>query len=508
MLARIPLIGPFGHVVVAVAIIVAIWSLLRSPVVLGVIELPMSGAAHALRQIGFLAPDDLSSALLKIDLFRIVLAALVFGRFWPEFLAARQGAPLAMYSATVSGLLLSGTLAIGIATPLVALLLALNLNLVIDVAGQTYSLGSMVVANALIPILIAPTGYTLSIDALLRRRKVRPVQALYDVWGAPDLDRVQVGRVLGLLAYACLTVYSAVRHLGAPTWRNGTMTAVLLLSPVASPKWAPLAQRMYAAAPRAFLAFSLFATYGMLAWQLGLLPLALLSRWSRRWVIVWGLAYFWLSTYVLHIKRLGVYEVVLWALVFWGGRLSWRGRSPQIASGQGRLSVALVLSVLVLAGMFAVDWAIFDDPKLAFVGRRHAPLVVGIGFVNVFNEPDFVVYRHRTSVQQLDDTGHWQFVTYTPSEAFNQVLTGYVYMDVQLPAYCDPDYARLWFAGYALTLRSDDPQRHRPIAMTFSRWTRPTSDELAAFRPEPIRWETVCVVHGDLDRPQAVTVTR
>ena len=77
--------------------------------------------------------------------------------------------------------------------------------------------------------------------------------------------------------------------------------------------------------------------------------------------------------------------------------------------------VLATLSVLVLAGIFAVDWAIFDDPKLAFVARRHAPLVFGIGFVNVFNEPDFVVYRHRTSVQQLDVTGHWHFVTYTPS---------------------------------------------------------------------------------------------
>jgi hypothetical protein len=507
-LPHILLTGSLGHVVLALAIIVAIWSLLRSPVVLGVIELQMADAADVLRQIGFLSPDDLSSALLKIDLLRIVLAVLVFGRFWPEFLAARHGAPLAMYYATVTGLLLSAALAIGIATPLVALLLALTLNLVIEVAGQTYSLGSMVVANALIPILIGPAGYRLSIDAWLIRRRIRPVQALYDVWGVPDLDRVQVGRILALFAYACLTLYSGVQHFASPTWRNGTMTAVLLLSPVASPTWEPLAQRMYATAPRAFLAFSQFSTYGMLVWQLGLLPLALLSRWSRRWVIVWGLTYFWLSTYVLHIKRLGVYEVVLWALVFWGWRLPWRVRSPQIASGQGRLSVALALSVLVLAGIFAVDWAIFDDPKLAFVARRHAPLVFGIGFVNVFNEPDFVVYRHRTSVQQLDVTGHWHFVTYTPSEAFNQVLTGYVYMDVQRPVYCDPDYARLWFAGYALTLHSDDPQRHRPIAMTFSRWTRPTSDEFAAFRPEPIRWETVCVVHGDLDRPEAVTVTR
>ena len=123
-MAQIPLIGPFGHVFVALGIIVAIWGLLRSPVVLGTIELQMADVAHALRQIGFLAPDDLLSALLKIDLLRIVLAVLVCARFWPEFVAARQGAPPAMYYTTVSGLLLSGALAMGIATPLVALVLA------------------------------------------------------------------------------------------------------------------------------------------------------------------------------------------------------------------------------------------------------------------------------------------------------------------------------------------------------------------------------------------------
>ena len=98
------------------------------------------------------------------------------------------------------------------------------------------------------------------------------------------------------------------------------MTAVLLLSPIASPSIAETAQRVYTAAHAPFVLLSLLCTYGMLAWQLALFPLALLSRWTRRAVIVWGLFYFLFATYVMHLRRLGIYEVVLWALIFWAGR--------------------------------------------------------------------------------------------------------------------------------------------------------------------------------------------
>jgi predicted DCC family thiol-disulfide oxidoreductase YuxK len=63
--------------------------------------------------------------------------------------------------------------------------------------------------------------------------------------------------------------------------------------------------------------FSKFTTYGMLVWQIGLLPLVLLSRLTRVAAIVWGAIFFTFSAYVLAIKTLGTYEYVLFVLIFW-----------------------------------------------------------------------------------------------------------------------------------------------------------------------------------------------
>ena len=94
-----------------------------------------------------------------------------------------------------------------------------------------------------------------------------------------------------------------------------------MLSPVASPDWSPLSLRLYEQVPRLFVLFSLVSTYGMLIWQLLMLPLALINRWTRYFVVVWGLLFFAFSTFILHLKTLGVYEFVLWITIFWNGAL-------------------------------------------------------------------------------------------------------------------------------------------------------------------------------------------
>jgi hypothetical protein len=137
------------------------------------------------------------------------------------------------------------------------------------------------------------------------------------LWGPPSVDRIHVGRFLALVAYAAINLQSAAKHLESTTWTSGATTGLILLSPIASPTWSPYAEWMYRHATWAYVSFSLISSYGMLMWQLALLPLALLSRWTRWFVIVWGVMFFAFSTYVLHLKRLGVYECVLWALVFW-----------------------------------------------------------------------------------------------------------------------------------------------------------------------------------------------
>lgn len=489
---------PLIHAFLAVAIFVGAWMALEVEPLSRLWARTIHSAARILRTIGFVPADNLGSALIRLDLLRIVLGLLLFARFYPELIAARHHTAPSVQIALGSGLLLSGLLAAGIATPCTALALALGLNLAIDVAAGTYSLGSLVVANCLVPMVTTPAGYTCSIDAWLLRRPTRLGalwRGLYGCWGPPELDRLQVGRALALIAYAVLSLYSAWQHLASPTWRTGAMTAVLFLSPIANPTWAPLAQRVYEQAPTAFLMFSRISTYGMLLWQLFLLPLALFSRMTRYFVVIWGLLYFAIGTFLLHLKQLGAYEVLLWALIFWNSSIPARsGEFTVHPVRRGAFANALVLGVFILTAAFVGEWIGINDPMRAQEIRRHAPMVVGLGYVHVFNEVEFALYRHRTAAYEQEPTGRWQPIALTATERIDQSLTDFLYRDALVAQFCDPQYAHLWFTAYVTTLAPTDPRRGWPMKMVFSLWTHPTNADFAALRATPFTWETTCEV--------------
>ena len=223
--------------------------------------------AKALRRLGVFTETDLETELHRIDLLRVVLSLLVLSRFWPDFVVAMQTGNRNTLLWGGLGVFLSGALAAGVATPLTALLLSLLLNLIIDNFTANVSLGSMVVANCLIPLLFAPAGHTLSIDsALIRRRGILSelLRGLYGLWGLPTVDRIQVGRLLALVAYAAISLFSAIKHLESPTWISGAATGVLLLSPIASPAWSPSASWLYQHLTWAYVGFSVVSSYGML----------------------------------------------------------------------------------------------------------------------------------------------------------------------------------------------------------------------------------------------------
>ena len=57
----------------------------------------------------------------------------------------------------------------------------------------------------------------------------------------------------------------------------------------------------------------------MIAWELLLLPFVLLGAFTRNIVVVWGLLFFLVSTFVLQLGWLPYYEYVFWAVLFWQG---------------------------------------------------------------------------------------------------------------------------------------------------------------------------------------------
>jgi hypothetical protein len=515
---------PPTYALIAAGVVFLTLTVLAAPKAHAALEQLVSRLARWMRRVGCFPNDDVTVELLRLDLLRIILAGCLLYRFWPEFVLFRATGNLTSQMAAGTGLLLSGALLFGVATPVAGLALAFLLNLVLDFFSGNESLGSMVVANCLIPLAIAPAGTTISVDSVLLRARGTVgglMRGLYALWGPPTLDRIQVGRFLALMAFGTITLYSAVKHLASPTWTNGAATGVILLSPIASPSWAPFSERFYQHAHTAYVLFSTVSTYGMLLWQLLLLPLVFLNRWTRRFAIVWGLLFFAFSTYVLHLKTLGVYEFVLWAIIFWNGqpvpagvyrrvwaRFDRRGDSivPDVPFQSG-LAAGIITSFAFLWGAFLVDCVLPLAPELVGRSHRRAPLVFGMGPVNVFNEVDLQLFRNHAIARRHEPSGSESRVSFRPSEAVDRALTLRLVQDVDEPVFCDPEFARMWFESYAQTLPAPDPDRASVFSMEFLSWTRPTNTELRSLRKIKIAWETMCTVTLDLHRPKALSIT-
>ena len=167
-------------------------------------------------------------------------------------------------------------------------------------------------------LALLPAGTTLSLDAWLRRqgRAGAPIRLLYSGWGAASTERAQVARLLPLLAYAAISLASALQHLHEPEWRAGEMVGLLMLLPVMNPSSYEVFGWFSQRAPDTYRALSAIATYGMLAWQVLMIPLLLTSRYTRLLATFWGISFFIASEQLLNIKMLGGFEYVLWALIF------------------------------------------------------------------------------------------------------------------------------------------------------------------------------------------------
>lgn len=273
------------------------------------------GLATWLRKVGLFSGIDVSSELHRIDILRIALGAIVTFHYWSELSSTYvygSGADIAMLVIVV---ILSFSLMVGFLTPIVATALLLVINTILPSVTSSLSIGTMVIGMCLIPMVIAPAGHTMSVDAVLMR--CRPLAGIYRIWGLPTVDRAQIGRFLALLSFSAINLYSGLNHLGSVTWRSGLSTGTILLFETSNRKYFEIAQWVYESAPWLYVSLSFFTTWGMIIWQIFFLALVLLSRWTRWAAMIWAVCFFVASAHVLSIKMLGIYEYVLFAIIFW-----------------------------------------------------------------------------------------------------------------------------------------------------------------------------------------------
>lgn len=264
--------------------------------------------------------DDPEVEQRRIDLIRIVLGGMAFMRNWENLATGLALGDPATITASGAATLLCFLLAIGFVVPLTAAILCLTINTLFDNISATSSLSSLVLSMTLIPMALAPAGRTLSVDALILRSPGavgRLWRAFYDRWGTFNLNRAALSKLLLLLAYTAISLSSGLLHLQFDVWRMGLTNTWMFLNPTANPHFHGWMWNLYEFSPWLFVFLTRASAYGTLVFQLGMLPLLFLNRWTRMLIVLLELGFMIGSVSLLALSWLGWNQLAMWALLFW-----------------------------------------------------------------------------------------------------------------------------------------------------------------------------------------------
>lgn len=313
-------IGPLKEYLVFVSILaISIFAAARSERVNRWVEQTnLTVAAWARKRNAF--PDvDVVHELRRIDIARIALGTIAMARYGDVLISAIANGSQNTIILSAIAVTFSLMITIGFLTPIAMLILMSTANVLIDNAIGASTLGTMVLSIALLSLIVAPAGRTLSLDAyLFRREKIGAsvINAMYRLFGSVSSDRIIIGKLAGVLAYYCLCLYSVSWHIHDPAWVSGNVLNWVMLSPSSNPLYSDLAWQVYQWSPYFFVNFFRLSILGMIVWYLLFLPGLFAGWYVRTAIILWGLAFFLISTFILPLSYLGPYELVFWFFLY------------------------------------------------------------------------------------------------------------------------------------------------------------------------------------------------
>ncbi len=164
-------------------------------------------------------------------------------------------------------------------------------------------------------LFLTQSGRAVSIDNLLMTRfSIRAFWLLYSQ-NPPNSNAVAVFRALGVFSYWCLCVYSLSMHLSEPMWVSGIAGPVLLSHNFLS-TYSAFFEAVFANSNPMVMAAKI-SIWMMMVWYVTVFPFVLLGGWFRKYMILWGIAFFLLTSQILDLSCLAEVEFIFWAALFW-----------------------------------------------------------------------------------------------------------------------------------------------------------------------------------------------
>lgn len=257
-----------------------------------------------------------------INLLRLITGYIFVERsFWILYFELGTGGPLVRPLATSLDLILSICLMFGFLTPIALSILFFFHTYVHDILLGTYTLGSCVAQILIMIFFFMPAGRFLSVDGLImssRSLGAGFLIKLYGFVGIPTGNRIAILKFCAFISYGLLCLFSVYGHIKDPYWWNGTANVFILTSNWLTGPY-QFFRDIFSAYGEVAIVASMIALYIMMLWELVIIPFILLKGAPRYFVIGWGLAFFFVSRFVLQLSWLPHFQVVLFAILFWPG---------------------------------------------------------------------------------------------------------------------------------------------------------------------------------------------
>ncbi|MBG6199796.1 putative DCC family thiol-disulfide oxidoreductase YuxK [Labrenzia sp. EL_13] len=181
-----------------------------------------------------------------------------------------------------------------------------------EVVMSTSTLGNDVAAFVALLFVLTNSGKKISVDEFLVKKYHRLAKALLYF---PVGDReIAAAKVLSLLGYWLVCVYSMSQHFAEPAWVEGFAGPQILVNNFMSVYWLTF-EYWFKEYPFAIFV-AITSMWIMFPWYAGILPFVLLGGVFRAFIIVWGILFFIFSTFLLQLGSLGEIEFVFWAALF------------------------------------------------------------------------------------------------------------------------------------------------------------------------------------------------
>ena len=189
-----------------------------------------------------------------------------------------------------------------------------------DQVLNTDTLGNDVGAMLAILLWASNCGKYVSIDGLLiSRSRIQSFDKfLLYYQGPPSYETLSVAKLLAIFSYWLVCLYSLSMHINEPAWMSGNAGPWLLANNFMSIYSKELVTLFSAAEINVI--FAKISLWMMLPWYLLILPFTIIGGWFREYIIIWGILFFILSTFILQLGWLGEIEFLLWAAIFWANK--------------------------------------------------------------------------------------------------------------------------------------------------------------------------------------------